>query len=375
MKKPAFIITETILSLILAASVAAVAVLTIDIKTNGNLLPQEIFEPIEKLTNPHPENNSTPEKTPEKNTTESKTESSQQESHAESQTASQSPSAESSTESEPESHISESESTPEPVSQIGESSEKPVSSQIEESSKTETSQNSETSEQSSQVSKVSQEVPLSEPKNLSVQPTDMTNYINSYGYDYDDLDADLDRLIIIDVQSNSKADVYCYQKNTAGYWWNIAGKDKALTDKAFIGSGGTGFDVTPDSNKTPLGFYYTGSAFYITEKPNSNYPMFQITNQTYWVTDPNSIFFNQYKEGTNSKDWSQAIHMIENKQAYQYGLVIQYNTLYPNGAYSSGIFLECGSSPTKGSIAVPADTMKMILNWLNNSQKTYIYIT
>lgn len=364
MKKPAFIITETILSLILAASVAAVAVLTIDIKTDGSLLPQEIFEPIEKLTNPHPDNNSTPEKTPEKNT--SKTESSQQESQAAS-------SVESSTESE---------STSEPVSQIEESSKEPVSSQIEEAS-----QNSETSEQSSQsseisqvsqvseVSKVSQELPLSEPKNLSVQPTDMTNYINSYGYDYDDLDADLDRLIIIDAQSDSKADVYCYQKNTAGYWWNIAGQDKVLTDKAFIGSGGTGFDVTPDSNKTPLGFYYTGSAFYITEKPNSNYPMFQITDQTYWVTDPNSIFFNQYKEGTNSKDWSEAIHMIENKQAYQYGLVVQYNTLYPNGAYSSGIFLECGSSPTKGSIAVPADTMKMILNWLNNSQKTYIYIT
>ena len=43
MKKPGFIITQTILSLILAASVGSAVILTMDIRSGGKILPQELF--------------------------------------------------------------------------------------------------------------------------------------------------------------------------------------------------------------------------------------------------------------------------------------------------------------------------------------------
>ena len=43
MKKPVFIIAETFLSLVLVASLAAVAALAIDIKTGGSLIPPELY--------------------------------------------------------------------------------------------------------------------------------------------------------------------------------------------------------------------------------------------------------------------------------------------------------------------------------------------
>ena len=43
MKKPGFIVAETFLSLVLVASLAAVAALAIDIKTDGKLIPPELY--------------------------------------------------------------------------------------------------------------------------------------------------------------------------------------------------------------------------------------------------------------------------------------------------------------------------------------------
>ena len=51
MKKPGFIITETILSLILAASVGSAVLLTMDIRSGGKILPQELFQSNTKTKN------------------------------------------------------------------------------------------------------------------------------------------------------------------------------------------------------------------------------------------------------------------------------------------------------------------------------------
>ena len=118
-----------------------------------------------------------------------------------------------------------------------------------------------------------------------------------------------------------------------------------------------------------------GDAFYIDDKPNTEYPMFQITDDTYWVTDPKSKFFNQKVEGTDEMDWNTADHMITKSKQYKYGMVIKYNTDNIKTDAGSEILLHCGDSPTAGCVAVPENIMKTIIEWLDKDSRVTIFIT
>lgn len=261
----------------------------------------------------------------------------------------------------------------------GDITQKPAVSEnsVQSVSNSETSENvskvsSEPSEQSvEESSETSQPVQFKEPANLSSQPEDLTKYISNYGYTYEYML--FDHLIVVD-SKDSQATVYCYQKSDKGYWWNIMGNKKAITDKGFIGENGADFIITQGSNKTPMGFYELGEAFYIDEKPTTTYSMFQITENTYWVDDPKSKFYNQKVEGTSKKDWSSAEHMITATNAYKYGIVVEYNTNPVDSASGSAIFMHCGTAPTAGGIVVPEDTMKTIIEWLDEDSSAFILV-
>lgn len=348
MKKPAFIITETILSLVLAASLASAAVLTIDIKTNGSILPQEIFgTQTGKKANANHQNE--PSKAAIQESSEIREVSAQQSSEA------------------AESKIEESEKQPSEAS-------KENSQKYESSDQTSRTEESSKVEESKPNAAEEQKLQLTEPKDLKTQPKELTKYINDYGYDYDSLG--FDHLILVATGEKSTAKIYCYQKSSKGYWWNIAGDGTALTDKGYIGENGADFDIQPDSKKSPLGFYSLGEGFYIGDKPDTTYPLFEITNDTYWVDDTKSKFYNQKVEGTQNKDWSSAEHMISAEKSYKYGLVIDFNTSEPaDKKLASAIFMHCGDSPTDGCVVVPENTMKTILEWLDSKSNAYIFIT
>ncbi|MDD6488789.1 MAG: L,D-transpeptidase family protein [Clostridia bacterium] len=244
-----------------------------------------------------------------------------------------------------------------------------------ESSVQETSKKAESSaEESPEESKSSSslKLQLTPPENLSSQPEELTTYISNYGYFYDNMN--FDHLIVVDT-NDSKGTVYCYQQAENGYWWNIAGDGKPLTDKCYIGENGADFVVTENSKKTPLGFYQLGEGFYIDDKPSTSYPMFRITEDTYWVDDPKSVYYNQKVEGTEKKDWESAEHMISETDAYKYGIVINYNTDPVVANAGSAMFMHCKNSATSGCVAVPEDIMKTILEWLDKDSNAYIFIT
>ena len=347
MKKSTLIVTQTILSLILAASVGSAAVLTMDIRSGGKILPQEIFQ-----------FNSDNNKKSTKNDT-SVSENKLAESSVVSETEVK-PAVQSSAE---ESKNTEESSKPPKE----ETSSKPA----EESSKAESKAESKPQESSTANAQVTGLI-LEEPKDLKTNPKELTKFITGYGYDYDSLG--FNHFIVVDSDSNGTAKVYCYQKTSKGYWWNIAGDAKPITDKGFIGSGGADFDIKAGSKKTPLGFYSLGDGFYIGEKPNSTYSLFEITDNTYWVNDPKSKFYNQKVEGTDKKDWSSAEHMITAKDAYKYGLVIEFNTSSPDKKLASAIFMHCGNAVTDGCVVVPENIMKTILEWLDKDSSAYILI-
>ena len=245
----------------------------------------------------------------------------------------------------------------------------------EESQVKETSEKDEPSaEENSEESKpsASQKLQLTPPENLSSQPEELTKYISDYGYSYDNMN--FDHLIVVDTD-DSKGTVYCYQKADSGYWWNIAGDGKPITDKCYIGENGADFVITETSKKTPLGFYQLGEGFYIDDKPSTSYPMFKITDDTYWVDDPKSKYYNQKVEGTAKKDWSSAEHMISETDAYKYGIVINYNTDPVVANAGSAVFMHCMNTPTSGCVGVPEDIMKTILEWLDKDSNAFIFIT
>lgn len=338
MKKPVFILTEIFLSIVLAASAAAAVVLTADIRSGGAILPQSLFT----SENKNSANNA-------------------QSSH--------SPVQQSSTVSEA-STVKEESSKPAEVSQQSKTEETSKQDSKPEESKSEESK----PEESAPTTAETLSLQLTEPKNLNSQPKELTSYIKNYGYDYDTLG--FDHMIVVDTGKKSTAKIYCYQKSSKGYWWDIAGSGKALTEKAFIGKEGADFDIKKDSKKTPLGFYAVSEGFYIGKKPKTTFSMFEITDDTYLVTDPSSKYYNQHVEGTKKKDWKSADHLIDNKEANKYGLVVGFNTDSPaDKKLASGIFMNIGSEPTEGCIALPETELKAIIEWLDNDSSCYIFIT
>lgn len=333
MKKTAFVLTEIFLSLVLTVSVAAAAACVADIRTGGSVLPDRLMGL--RLHNG-------------KNNTGKKTQ----------------------TESQPvqESQQSDDESSKPAESSAEASGEESQVSQTSAESSAEISETSKTSEAKEM------NLILEEPKDLKKQPAELTKMIKAYGYDYDMLG--FDQFIVVDAGDNSTAKIYCYERSSKGIWWDIAGEGKPITDKAFVGEKGIGFDVSPGSKKTPMGVYSLGDGFYIGEKPDTTYPLFEITDNTYWVDDTKSKFYNQKVEGTAGKDWSSADHMIASADSYRYGLVVEFNTSKPADKKLAGsIFVHCGDAPTGGSIVVPENVMKSILTWLRKGSHTYIFIT
>ena len=338
MKKPGFIITETIFSLILAASVAAVGAIAFDLKTDKLRL--------DKLDPFSVQSSSDKGDSKEKDKKDAQRENT---------------SAEASGSAEVSERSMDSSMTDKTLETSGEIS-------------------SEGSTEASDSGKSPVE-PIKlfpEPEELNAQPEELLEKMDRYGYSVDVMLTG-DRLILIDANDSddiTKAKLYCYQKSEkTGLWWNVAGEGKTLSDQVYIGSGGSEYDVPEGSKKTPGGILPVGEGFYIKDKPATEYPLFEITEDTYWVTDPASRFYNQRVTGTEDKDWENADHMITSDKSYKYGLVINYNTDPVDNTKGSAIFMHCGNNATEGSVAVPENVMKTILEWLDNNSSVSIFIT
>ena len=314
MKKPLFVITEIFLSLVFAAAAAATAVVAVDIKT-------DIFH-VDKLDPLHI-------------------------------------------------------SSLIPNSKENKKEEK-VKKEISEIMLVENKQASETQESLQKLAENKIKDFLKEPENLDHQPADLEEFMLAYEYSVEE-DLTGNKLILVEADNNlsntSKAKLYCYEKNKDGYWWNVAGEGKTVTDEVYIGENGSAYEVTADSKKTPAGMWLLGEGFYIGQKPDTTYPTFEITEDTYWVTDTESAFFNQKVDGAEEKDWTKAEHMIAAPKSYKYGLVISYNTYEPDTEKPSAIFMHCGNTPTEGCIAVPENVMKAVLEWLDGDCAPFIWIT
>ncbi len=186
-------------------------------------------------------------------------------------------------------------------------------------------------------------------------PDELMSYLEQNGNSVETLESiGCSQLVVVNSYGNS-AEIRYFSKE--GSAWS---EDESLFCYGYVGSQGTVYEMSEQISGTPKGLYPIGEAFYIYEKPDTGLYTFEVTSDTYWVDDPDSVYYNQRVEGTANKDWDSAEHMIDYTYNYNYGFVVCYNmpAEYNKG---SAIFFHIGDSPTAGCVAT---TETMVLEYL-----------
>jgi len=174
--------------------------------------------------------------------------------------------------------------------------------------------------------------------------------------------------LVIVKSDNADAEIFFFEKNDAGIWEEVT----AMRAAGFVGEGGAG-EASEGALITPAGLFMIAEAFYIGEGLDTGLDSFKITNETYWVDDPNSRHYNSRVEGAALKDWASAERMAGSPASYAAGFVIGYNTERTPGA-GSAIFFHIGTKPTSGCVAVSKETCEKYLKALDKTKRPHIFI-
>lgn len=175
--------------------------------------------------------------------------------------------------------------------------------------------------------------------------------------------------LVIVKSSGTTAELYTFERD-ADMTWQSAQKTAA----GWVGKNGVTGDKTEGDKKTPAGLYLLGPAFGINSKPATKMEYRPVTEDSYWVDDPNSAAYNTWVEGTEQKDWNSAEHLSDYSPQYHYGVVINYNTSPIVPGAGSAIFLHCGSGGTSGCVALPEGDVLSLLEWLDVEKTPAILI-
>ena len=193
--------------------------------------------------------------------------------------------------------------------------------------------------------------------------------LNKGGITIDDLNEKNIKQLIVVESNNTSASISFYEYDNEQWKGNTS-----LNSSGYVGSQGTTSEPSEGKAATPKGLYSIGDAFYQSDKPNTNLSSFKITSNTYWVDDPNSVYYNKRVEGTSNKDWNSAEHMSE-IGVYKYGFVINYNVNPVIKGAGSAIFFHISSNnPTGGCVSAPEDKVVDYLSRLDKSKNPYILI-
>jgi len=198
-------------------------------------------------------------------------------------------------------------------------------------------------------------------------PENLQTLLTESGYSAGTLnELEIGQLVIVE-SSGTTAEISMYEYTAKG--WQ---EDGRLHCEGYVGMEGTVSEMSEQVSGTPIGLYSIGSAFYQNDPPATGLQKFAITDDTYWVDDPNSAYYNQRIIGTENMDWSSAEHMCE-IPGYKYGFVVNYNmpAEYNKG---SAIFFHIGSVPTQGCIATSEEMVLAYLAKLSADSNPYILI-
>ena len=201
------------------------------------------------------------------------------------------------------------------------------------------------------------------------QPPVLSQYVKAAGLSFDDFD--FSQLVLVTADA-SQADIYCYDKDDNGLW--------ELNEElgyivGYAGRNGVSTDKREGDGCTPGGLYSLGFAFGNKPEPTTGLEYRAVTEDDYWVDDPNSIYYNQWVEGTDGADWTSSEHLAVNVVSYAYAVVIEYN-MSPDtiAGKGSAIFIHVGNKPTSGCVTMTEENLLGMLKWLASDQNPSVLI-
>ncbi len=206
----------------------------------------------------------------------------------------------------------------------------------------------------------------SEPKlQPTVQPEELTAILTKSGFSYGELSCE--QLITV-CADGTDARITLWESDS-GAWSQVYDE---MPGK--VGRNGVSAKKEEGDGKTPVGLFGITLAFGTSDLTDLGLPYRRITEESYWVDDSNSIFYNQWVEGTEQKDWNSAEHMIDYSASYAQGFVIDYNMSPVVPGAGSAIFFHCGDRPTSGCVATSRDNVQKILLWLQSTKSPSILL-
>lgn len=188
------------------------------------------------------------------------------------------------------------------------------------------------------------------------------------------------QLVLVVARETDGVQTYtiCYQKQADGSWDSGNG---FTWMQGWTGSNGIMHGRKRDSNTSPAGLWSLGLAFGNSQKPAGlKMPWRDVTPNTDWVCDEDSIYFNTWQERDDpavTEAWSDDVeHLEDYPNAYAYACVIRFNTP-PHTIPERGcaIFFHCSKGATGGCIGLPETDMVNTLLWMDPRLNPYILIT
>jgi L,D-peptidoglycan transpeptidase YkuD (ErfK/YbiS/YcfS/YnhG family) len=127
--------------------------------------------------------------------------------------------------------------------------------------------------------------------------------------------------------------------------------------------------------KTPVGIYSLGLAFGYEKNVITKLEYRQLTDDDYWVDDPNAPNYNQWVIGKpNVKSFEK---MKRNDNLYKYGIVVNYNMNPVIKWKGSAVFFHLWRGPnlgTGGCIGLSEKDILIILKWLDREKKPLVIL-
>ena len=201
------------------------------------------------------------------------------------------------------------------------------------------------------------------------QPEELASCLSANSVRFEQLKEIGCRQLVVVESVGTSAKISLYTCDERGLW-----SDAGMTASGHVGANGVSSESYEGSRMTPAGLFPIGDAFYIDTPPDTKLSMFQVTQNTYWIDDPKSEFYNQRVELTGEKSWDSAEHMIDYASAYKYGFVVNFNMNPVEAGRGSAIFFHIGSNETLGCIATSEEMVLAYLSVLDAGQNPYILI-
>ena len=183
----------------------------------------------------------------------------------------------------------------------------------------------------------------------SEQPQELTEMLSQSGRTYSDISAS--QLVIANTQS-VYAKIYCYEKQENGVW-----VEKYSYSDGFIGYWGLSSNAAQNDKFTQSGLFKLGIAFGFDESMETGLDYTQIDQNSYWVTDKNSSYYNTLINDSLVSDFNSAVSMYE--ESYACGVEIK------DMGNLAGVFLCCGDECTDRDIALSKEHLSEMISWLD----------